>query len=198
MRIIGIVGGVASGKSVVAEHMARLGAAVIDADQLGHEALRLPRVEAAARQRWGETVFGADGRIDRARVAAIVFGEGPKAERERKYLEKLTHPEIARRLWQQAVAASVRAPLVVLDAALLTETGWDKWCEKVVFVDAPREMRQLRAAARGWEKEDFAAREAAQESLDRKRERADVIIDNSGPLERTQAQVEQLWASLVH
>ncbi|MEN6557282.1 MAG: dephospho-CoA kinase [Thermoguttaceae bacterium] len=198
MRIIGIVGGVASGKSVVAEHMARLGAAVIDADQLGHEALRLPRVEAAARQRWGETVFGVDGRIDRARVAAIVFGEGPKAERERKYLEKLTHPEIARRLWQQAVAASVRAPLVVLDAALLTETGWDKWCEKVVFVDAPREMRQLRAAARGWEKEDFAAREAAQESLDRKRERADVIIDNSGPLERTQAQVEQLWASLVH
>ncbi|MEN6406724.1 MAG: dephospho-CoA kinase [Thermoguttaceae bacterium] len=198
MRIIGIVGGVASGKSAVAEHMRRLGAAVIDADQLGHEALRLPRVEAAARQRWGQAVFGDDGRIDRARLAAVVFGADSKAERERKYLEKLTHPEIARRLWQQAVAASSRVPLVVLDAALLTETGWDKWCEKVVFVDAPPEMRQRRTAARGWDKEDFTAREGAQDSLDRKRERADVIIDNSGPLERTQAQVEQFWASLVH
>ena len=71
------------------------------------------------------------------------------------------------------------------------------WCEKTVFVEAPREVRLERALARGWTKEDFAAREGAQESLDQKRKRADVIIDNSGPPERTQAQIEQFWASLL-
>ena len=84
-----------------------------------------------------------------------------------------------------------------MDAALLLEAGWDQWCEKTVFVEAPREARLARAMARGWKEEEFAAREAAQESLDRKRARADVIIDNSGSPQRTQAQVEQFWASLL-
>lgn len=87
--------------------------------------------------------------------------------------------------------------MAVIDAALLLETGWDQRCEKIVFVEAPREARLARAVARGWTEEDFTAREAAQESLDRKRARADVIIDNSGPPQRTQAQVEQFWASLI-
>ena len=160
--------------------------------------LRLPHVEAAARRRWGEAVFGPDGRIDRARLARIVFAPGPEAQRERKYLEQLTHPEIARLLRRQAEAmAAAGTEIVVLDAALLLEAGWDQWCEKTVFVEAPREARLARAMARGWSEEDFAAREGAQESLDRKRARADVIIDNSGSPQRTQAQVEQFWASLI-
>ena len=86
--------------------------------------------------------------------------------------------------------------MAVLDAPLLWEAGWNDWCDKIVFVEAPREERLRRALARGWSREDFAAREAAQESLERKRASADAIIDNSGPPERTQAQVERLWASL--
>ncbi len=199
MRIIGITGGVASGKSMVARQFARLGARVLDADQTGHEALRLPHVEAAVRRRWGEAVFALDGRIDRARLARIVFDPGPEAQKEREYLEQLTHPEIARLLKRQAeVLAAAGTALAVLDAALLVEAGWDQWCEKTVFVEAPRETRLARAMARGWDKEDFAAREDAQESLDRKRARADVMIDNSGSPEQTQAQVEQFWASLIH
>ena len=198
MRIIGILGGVASGKSMVARQFARLGAGVLDADQAGHEALRLPHVEAAVRRRWGEAVFGPDGRIDRARLARIVFAAGPEAQRERKYLEQLTHPEIAGLLKQQAEAlAAAGAAMAVLDAALLLEAGWDKCCEKMVFVEAPREARLARAMARGWDEEDFAAREGVQESLDRKRARADVMIDNSGSPAETQAQVEQCWASLI-
>jgi len=198
MRIIGLLGGVASGKSLVARQFARLGAGVLDADQTGHEVLRLPSIEAAVRHRWGEAVFGPDGRIDRARLARIVFAAGTEAPRERESLEQLTHPEIARRLRQQAeTLAAAGTALAVLDAALLMETGWDTWCEKLVFVEAPREARLARAVARGWSKEDFAAREAAQESLDRKRASADVMIDNSGSPERTQAQVEQFWASLI-
>jgi dephospho-CoA kinase len=197
MRIVGVTGGVASGKSIVAQQFARLGAGVLDADQAGHEALRLPQVEAAARQRWGEAVFGADGRIDRARLAHIVFAPGEEGQKEREYLEQLTHPEIARLLDRQAEALALSgAAVAVLDAALLFEAGWHQRCEKTIFVEAPRKARQQRANARGWSKEEFAAREDAQESLDRKRERADVIVDNSGSPERTQAQIEQFWASL--
>jgi dephospho-CoA kinase len=198
MRIIGILGGVASGKSAVAQQFARLGAAVLDADRAGHEALRRPQIEAAARQRWGETIFSADGRIDRARLASVVFAQTPEAEQERKYLEQLTHPEIARLLRQEAEGmAAAGTPVAVLDAPLLLEAGWDDLCEKTVFVEAPREVRIGRALARGWTKEDFTAREAVQESLERKRERADAIIDNSGSPQRAQAQVEQFWASLI-
>jgi dephospho-CoA kinase len=199
MRIIGILGGIASGKSLVTRQFAQLGAGVLDADQMGHEVLQLPHIEAAARRRWGDGIFGPEGRIDRTGLARIVFGPGPNAQKERKYLEQLTHPEIAHRLWRQIGTISATATtLVVLDAALLLETGWDKWCEKIVFVDAPREMRMARAVSRGWSEADFAAREAAQDSLEGKRARADVIVDNSGSPERTQAQVEQFWASLIH
>ncbi len=188
----------ASGKSLVARQLARRGAGVLDADQAGHEVLRLPQVEAAVRRRWGAAVFGPDGRIDRARLARIVFAAGPEAQRERESLEQLTHPEIASRLKRQAKAlAAAGAPLAVLEAALLLEAGWDTCCEKLVFVAAPREARLARAMARGWSEEDFAAREGAQESLDLKRARADLMIDNSGSPAETQAQIEQCWASLI-
>jgi dephospho-CoA kinase len=198
MDVIGLLGGVASGKSMVARQLAQLGAGVLDADRAGHEALRLPAVEAAVRRRWGEGVFGADGHVDRARLAEIVFAAPPDGPRERKHLQQITHPEIGRRLRQQAEAlAALGTARAVLDAPLLLEVGWDKLCEWLVFVDAPREVRMVRAAARGWSKEDFAARETAQESLDSKRKRADLVVDNSGSPEQTRLQVERFWQSLL-
>lgn len=199
MRVIGLLGGVASGKSLVAREMARLGAAVLDADRAGHEALRMAHVEAAARARWGERVFGPDGRLDRARLAAVVFGPGPGAEEERKYLEERTHPEIGRLLAAEAASlAASDAAAAVLDAPLLLEAGWDRLCGKLVFVDAPREVRLARARKRGWNEPEFAAREAAQLPLDEKRRRADAVIDNSGPAQHTRAQVERVWPALIH
>ena len=198
MRVIGILGGVASGKSLVAKQLAELGAGLLDADGAAHEVLRTEAVEDAARQRWGPEVFGPDGRIDRARLARVVFGDSPQAAAEREYLEKLTHPEIDRRLHRQAEQmAAGGTPAAVLDAPLLLEAGWDRLCDRVVFVDAPRELRLARARKRGWSEADFAAREGAQESLDFKRKRADLVLDNSGSPEQTQAQVERFWHSLV-
>ncbi len=241
MKVLGLLGGVASGKSLVARQLAELGAVVLDADRAGHEALRLPRIEESARQRWGDAVFGPDGHIDRSRLAKIVFAPPPNGPRERKYLEELTHPEIGRRLSAQAEALKTRfgeglptpparpteglpsagrpsvggvarsetgrnsgveaikavTPLVVLDAALIVEAGWDKLCDCFAFVDVPQELRRARALQRGWTEGDFAARETAQESLDSKRARADVIIDNSGSAEHTEAQVQRLWQFLV-
>jgi len=139
MRIIGITGGVASGKAGWPSSSRRWAPACWMRIG-GHEALRLPHVEAAARRRWGGRDFGPNGRIDRAKLARIVFGAEPEAERERKYLEQLTHPEIGGLLKRQAEAfeaAGVR--VAVLDAALLFEAGWDEMCEKTVFVESPRE-----------------------------------------------------------
>jgi dephospho-CoA kinase len=197
MKILGLLGGVASGKSLVSRQLAELGAVVLDADRAGHEALRLPCVEAAARQRWGDAVFGPDGHVDRSQLARIVFAPPPQGPKERKFLEDLTHPEIGRRLAAQAEAVKAVAPLAVLDAALILEAGWDKLCDYFAFVDVPREVRLVRALQRGWTEGDFAAREAAQESLDSKRARADVILDNSGSAEHTQVQVQRLWQFLV-
>ena len=198
MEIVGLLGGVASGKSLVAAALARLGAGVLDADRAGHEVLRLPEVIDAARKRWGEAVLGPDGQIDRRRLAAVVFSGPPQGPEERKFLEKLTHPRIGARLQEEArrlEAAGCR--VAVLDAPLLLEAGWDTLCHRLVFVDAPRPIRLARALARGWSEREFAEREGVQESVDSKRKRADVVVDNSGSPEETQAQVERLWASLV-
>jgi dephospho-CoA kinase len=192
LRVIGLLGGVASGKSLAAAIFAEHGLGVLDADRAGHEALRLPNIVEAARRRWGDEILGADGQIERRRLAKIVFEPGEKGECERKYLEQLTHPEIARLLVEEAnrmAASGVKA--VVLDAAVMTEAGWDKWCDKLVYIESPRTIRLARALARGWKEEDFAAREAAQKSLDLKRRRADVTIENSGSTEHTRAQIER-------
>jgi dephospho-CoA kinase len=174
------------------------GAGLLDADRIGHEVLRLPNVESAVRERWGNGVFDAEGRVDRAKLARIVFGPGDKAKQERKHLESITHPEILARLRQQADSlAAAGVDVVVCDAALLLEAGLGGFCDALVFVDCPRETRLLRAMARGWDCEEFAAREGAQESLEVKRGSADAMIDNSGPTERTRAQVERFWASYL-
>jgi dephospho-CoA kinase len=197
MKTLGLTGGVASGKSLVAEQLAALGAAVLNADRAGHEALLLPEVRAAARKRWGEGIVDEQGHIIRSRLAKIVFARGEKGACERKYLESLSHPEIGRILKAQIEAAKGVAPLAVVDAALLLEAGWDKLCDCTAMVDVPRDVRLARALQRGWTEEDFAAREAAQDSLDSKRARVDVIIDNSGTVSHTQVQVKRLWQSLV-
>ena len=198
MHVIGIVGGVASGKSLVARQLSELGVAVLEADRIGHEVLRREGTEAAARSRWGEAVFGPEGRIDRRRLARIVFAPPPDGPREREYLENLTHPEIGRLLRQEISRLAIGGQkLVVLDAPLLTESGWDRFCNTIIFVDAPRALRLARAKSRGWSEEDFAAREDAQDSLDSKRERADVTIDNSQSVESTKAQIERWRHSLV-
>jgi dephospho-CoA kinase len=199
MRIIGVVGGVASGKSLVTKQLQELGAGVLDADCAGHQVLESPAVRRAALRRWGERVFGADGRVDRGALAAVVFGPAPDGPRELKYLEELTHPRIGRLLARQAaeLAKGGNVAALVLDAPLLLEAGWEKLCDRIVFVDAPREVRLARALARGWSETQFAARENAQKSLDQKRMRADVIIDNSGSPEATKTHVARFWHSLA-
>ena len=198
MIVIGVAGGIGSGKSLVSQALGSLGAVVLDADRMGHEVLREPEVKDAIRRRWGECVFDPQGEVDRRAVARRVFAQ-PGGPRELAYLERLTHPRIAERLRQSLgrLAGEGSHAVVVLDAALLIEAGWDALCDKILFVDAPRALRLARAQGRGWTKADFEAREAAQASLDQKQARADIVIDNSRTPEDTIKQVEAVWGCLT-
>jgi dephospho-CoA kinase len=197
--VIGLVGGIASGKSLVAHQLESLGAGILDGDRMGHEVLRMPEVEQIARERWGERVMDDVGRINRSALAKVVFAPPPDGPRELEFLEQLTHPRIGQRLREQAeaMAGSGKYRALVIDAPVMLEAGWHTICDRIVYVEAPYEVRRSRALKRGWSEADFAAREGAQESLDVKRRHADIMIDNSGSADSTREQVERFWHTLI-
>ena len=196
--IVGIVGGIASGKTFVAKQLAARGAVVIDADQLGHAVLEEPDVQRAISGRWGREVTDENGLIDRAKIAKIVFADTPRGAEELRYLEGLTHPRIKQRVLDELKRLKAQGvQVVVLDAPVLLEAGWDKLCERIVYVEAPRDVRLGRALARGWTKEDFERREKVQDSLNTKRQAADLVIDNSASPEASIVQIDRLWPQLL-
>jgi dephospho-CoA kinase len=189
--VIGLIGGIGSGKSRVSELLARRGARVLSGDQAGHEALRQPDIKARVAERWGPGVLDEAGEVDRRRLAARVFADPA----ERRALEAIVWPWIGRRLREQTDAARADAAvkLILLDAAVLLEAGWDDVCDRLVYVDAPRDVRLRRLAEqRGWSAEQLAAREQAQLALTEKARRADDVLDNSGTPEALARQVDEL------
>jgi len=193
--VLGLVGGIGSGKSVVAKMLEEMGGYIIDADQLGHEALRQPGIATQVVERWGKQVLDESGQVKRGRLAKIVFAD-PK---EREALEAMVFPWIERRIDEEARKAeqNSKAQFTVLDAAILLETGWGQVCDRLAFVNVPREQRLARlASSRGWSAKEVEAREAAQMPLDDKRARADWVIDNNGDLAQTRSQIERLATEL--
>lgn len=189
--VVGLIGGMGSGKSRVAAEFARHGARVISGDPIGHEALRQPEIRRRVLARWGDGILAADGDIDRRRLGAIVFAD--PAERVR--LEEMLFPWIRQSVREEIDKARQDAavPLIVLDAAVMLEAGWNDACDRLVFVEAPRPLRLQRLAEqRGWSAAETAQREQAQMPLEEKRRRADHVIDNAGALEETARQVETL------
>jgi dephospho-CoA kinase len=198
MVLIGIAGGIASGKSLVSGQLQRLGAEVLDADRAGHQVLGQPQVIQTLHKRWGDRVLRADGRLDRKRIAEIVFSNSPDAQEELLYLEQITHPRIGQLLQNRidTLARQGQTEAGVLDAPVMFKAGWDRLCDTILFVDAPRRLRLARARARGWSESEFRTREAAQDALDSKRRRAKAIIDNSSTPEYAFSQVKKFWCSL--
>jgi dephospho-CoA kinase len=194
MRIIGLTGGIGSGKSTVSAMLKELGATVVDADE-GARAVVEPGQPAVEeiRERFGDDVFAADGGLDRDRLADVVFAD----ERARRDLNAITHPRV--RAWmaermQEAAAAGAAA--VVLDIPLLFESDLTAGLDDIVVVWSPVETQVARAVGRGLREDDVRARLKAQMPLDDKRERATVVIDNSGSPAETRTQVEAFWRGL--
>lgn len=191
--VIGLVGGIGAGKSAAAAAMAARGGRVIDADRLGHEALESPEVKRQLVARWGDRVLKPDGTANRRAIAGIVFDDPA----ELRVLEGLVFPHIGRRAREEVAAAQADPAVrfVVLDAAVMLEAGWSDACDRIVFVDAPREVRLARLADRsGWSPEQVVAREAAQLPLAEKLRRADAVLVNDADRGRLQERVDRLLA----
>ena len=188
--VIGVVGGVGSGKSTLARAAGeRWCLPVLDGDAAGHAALRDAAVRRALRDRFGGAIFrpapdppGGE-EIDRSALAARVFGDAPETRAAKDALQAVVHPVIRADLLSRIAAAKAAdAPAVLLDAAVLLETGWRDDCDAVVFVDAPPAERLRRVAARGWDAAELDRREASQWPLDRKRAAADAVVGNGDGL----------------
>ena len=142
MHIIGIVGGIASGKSAVSAELESLGAVVLKADQAAHEVINLPEVKESLVTRWGSSILTDSEEIDRRAVAERVFSPEPGSDQELHFLEQTLHPQIRKRFEAELQRLAQRGvPAAVLDAPLLLEAGWESLCDAVVFVDSAREKR---------------------------------------------------------
>jgi len=191
VRVIGLTGGIGSGKSTVARIFKELGADVVDADQLAREVVApgqpaLKDVVAA----FGPGVIQADGTLDRPRLASIIFRD----DVARATLNAITHPRIRSRMRAEVESRRGRSGLLVLDIPLLFEGDPPEEIETsvVVWVDRATQLRRL-VERDGFTLEEASRRIAAQMPLDAKRDRADEVIDNSRSLEETRAQVEKLY-----
>ena len=176
--IIGLVGGIGSGKSFVAALFAELGCRVIDSDAQVREAYRDPRVLETLRGWWGDEVVNAEGTVNRSAIAARVFADPIEKQR----LEGLLHPMVhaARERQMREAAADPQVVAFVWDTPLLLEAGLGDRCDAIVFVDAPWEERLGRVKARsGWDAAELLRRENSQMALDSKRELSDYVISNT-------------------
>ncbi len=191
MLVIGLVGGVASGKSFVAECFASLGAEIIDADKIGHAVLKLPAVVEKIQSLWPEVVV--DQKVDRKLLAGIVFQSETQAA-QLAILEQITHPYINQRIEERLNELQTHESIaVVLDAPVLLKAGWQKRCDKIVFVETSPDIRAERAESRGWPPDELEKRERSQTSLSQKRQLATDIVDNSRSKHETLQQVRTLW-----
>jgi len=193
---IGLLGAPGCGKSLVAGQLASLGCAVIDADQLARQAMELPQVRDQIARWWGPGVLDAQGLLSRARVAEVVFEDPAELAR----LEALIHPMVHDRrqaLSLQAMAdQAVKA--VVQDCPLILETGVDKQCDVLIYVDCPLATRQDRVKEhRGWTAKDLARRENRQVPLDIKRQRADYVIYNDADEAHCLAQTRRVLSQII-
>lgn len=198
MLVIGLAGGIASGKSLVANCFEFFGAIVLDADRFGHEVLEEPDVIASITSHWGETIL-INGRIDRKALGRIVFDPTQQDAAHLERLEQITHPRIQAKIrsriteLKQKPAGEPEVPAVVLDAPVMFKAGWDRQCDKIVFVESANSVREERARQRGWSADELARRESFQTPLDEKRRRSTDTIHNSQSKTKTFEQVRDLW-----
>jgi dephospho-CoA kinase len=194
MLLVGLTGGIGSGKSTVATMLRDRGAVVLDADVFARDAVRIGSdAFRSVVRRFGDDVVGADGELDRAKLAGIVFADRAALDD----LEAIVHPEV-RRMLADAIQAELDTDhVVVLVNPLLIEMGSHRDCDVVVVVSTEPDTQVVRAMERGMDEADVRSRIAAQLPLDERARHADVLLDNEGTIDELETEVDVLWRDLV-
>jgi dephospho-CoA kinase len=192
--LVGLTGGIASGKSSVSAMLAERGAEIVDADLIARQVV-MPGERAWQKilDHFGRGVLTEDGQVDRKKLADLVFADQAKLT----LLNEITHPDIFARVAERLEHNRDREVVVVLDAALLIETGLADRVDVVVVVDAGDEEEQVRRlTAKGVDERDARARIAAQLPAETRLARADLVIRNVGTFEELTARVDEVWDEL--
>ena len=193
--VIGILGGIGSGKSTVAAEFAKLGCKVIDADRIAHELLQEPPVREKVVSLFGQAVLDSSGKIDRRKLAEVVFVD----DHMLTSLNRIIHPLVLQRtqdLIEQCKSQN-QVKAIVLDMPLLVEVGWHKRCDKLIFVDCEQKLRLERAKKMGFDKNQVKIRENFQISLDNKASLADNTIENNSDFSAIAKQVTGIFSYIV-
>ncbi|MFQ5713064.1 MAG: dephospho-CoA kinase [Candidatus Scalinduaceae bacterium] len=196
VTVIGITGGIASGKSTVAKMLRSLGASVINADNICHQLINTEEIKNKISKKWGNNIQGKDGKINRRALGKIVFADKGKL----LVLNKIIHPKVIKRIKSQIAELSVKdkANVIVLDAALLVESNLTNLCDILLFIDAKKHICTKRAQkSRKWPLHETTKREKFQYSMREKREMADIIINNNLSKVNTFNQVKDFWNQFI-
>jgi len=195
--IIGILGGIGSGKSTVAAEFAKLGCKVIDADEIAHELLEQFEVRQGIVGLFGEGILDSAGKIDRQKLAGVVFADAQRLS----LLNNIIHPLVLKRAEELIELYKLRAAIkaIVLDIPLLVEVGWDKRCDKLIFIDCRRHIRVDRVKKLGvFDENQLKIRENFQISLDKKAKLADNIVDNNSDFSALVRQVANIFSHITN
>lgn len=194
-KIIGILGGIGSGKSTVAAELAKLGCAVIDADEIAHELLEEAGVKEKIIGCFGDSILDCSGRIDRKKLAQMAFAD----RKQSASLNNIIHPGVLARteelIEQYNKESQVKA--IVLDMPLLVEVGWERRCDRLIFVDCKKTLRAVRAEKMGINENELKIRENFQISLDSKAEVSDNRVDNNSDVAALAKQVAEIFSGIV-
>ena len=196
MIVIGLTGGIGTGKSEVARILQDLGAVIINADQVGHQAY-IPHTEAweAVVKAFGQEILDSSGEIDRKRLGAIVFSDPSHLAR----LNQIMHPLMARIVSEQIEGLKADGvAVVVVEAAVLIEAGWDSLVDEVWTTESPLDSVAERLMARnGFSREEVVKRMGSQMSAEERSGRAQVVVDNSGDVASLENTIRDLWEKQV-
>ena len=191
-NIIGITGGISSGKSTIARMLASLGAEVIDADEMCHKLLTIKGIKAKIIERFGNSVRDINDKIDRSRLAEIVFQDKTNLDGLCSILHPIVIEQIRSRI--DEIEKRGRRKAIVIDAALLEESDLSLLCDFIIFVNTGKDHRVNRSKiSRHWQDGELERREQYQMSLEDKRKKSDYVIDNNFTEENTYRQIKEFW-----
>jgi dephospho-CoA kinase len=194
--VIGILGGIGSGKSTIAAEFAKLGCKVIDADRIAHELLDESSVREKVIGLFGQAVLDSSGKIDRVKLAKAAFADVQMLES----LNRIIHPQVLKRTQEliEKFESQNQVKAIVLDMPLLVEVGWHKRCDKLIFVNCEKKLRLQRAKKMGFDKNQVKIRENFQISLDNKASLTDNTIQNNSDFSAIAKQVTEIFSYIVN